>query len=303
MGKMRWAGVTLVWMALLLAATPAHAQESNPPPYVPWVELLPPAGSTADVQPGPVRGCRKPTIKCIVLTERRLKRVRDSFGCDHRAIFADTYMLLTRELKRTVQRRPRFFDDNKWLFYETAEFVNFYVDTVKAYRKGKPVPEAWKIAMDTAASGDQNAAQDMLLGINAHVQRDMPYVIASIGLRMPDGTSRKPDHDKPNRVLAAAYEPIVRDIERRYDPVISLTNASWQPIDDVAGLEAVKGWREGVWRNAERLLAAKTDADRQFVAQSIEQNAATWARTIAATPGPPGYRDQRDAYCAERLSR
>ena len=116
----------------------------------------------------------------------------------------------------------------------------------------------------------------MLLGINAHVQRDMPYVVASVGIRMPDGTARKPDHDSRNRVLAAAYETIVRDIERRYDPFISLTNSSWRRRSTTsAGLEAVKGWREGVWRNAERLLNAKTEAERQFVAQSIEQNAAT----------------------------
>jgi hypothetical protein len=126
----------------------------------------------------------------------------------------------------------------------------------------------------------------------------MPYVLASVGLRKPDGSSRKPDHDVENKILAAAYEPIVRDIERRYDPFIAVSNSSATPLDDFGGLEAVKGWREGVWRNAERLLNAKTDAERQAVSQQIELNAANWARMIAATPGPPGYRDKRDAYCA-----
>jgi hypothetical protein len=36
------------------------------------------------------------------------------------------------------------------------------------------------------------------------------------------------------------------------------------------------------------------------VAVQIQQNAATWARAIAA-PQTPGYRAQRDAYCAKRL--
>jgi Family of unknown function (DUF5995) len=31
------------------------------------------------------------------------------------------------------------------------------------------VPAAWRIAFETAASRDVTAAQDMLLGINAHV--------------------------------------------------------------------------------------------------------------------------------------
>ena len=59
----------------------------------------------------------------------------------------------------------------------------------------------------------------------------------------------------------------------------------------------VKGWREGVWRNAERLLAARTDAQRQRVTDSIETNAVSWANLMAA-PQTPGYRAQRDAYCA-----
>jgi hypothetical protein len=52
-----------------------------------------------------------------------------------------------------------------------------------------------------------------------------------------------------------------------------------------------------VWRNAERLLAAKTAAERRQVSDSIEQNAAAWASSIAAPQVPPGYRAQRDAYC------
>jgi hypothetical protein len=293
----RRAGVTLGIAIALMAAPTAHAQSSPPPqlPNLPWPNLLPPAPSPADVQPGPVPGCRKATLKCVDSVIRKLKARRDKLGCDHRAVFADTYLLLTKEMKRTIKRDPHFFSDNRWLIYEDVTFANFYF---AIFKKGAQIPEAWQIAFDTAASGDQNAAQDMLLGINAHVQRDMPYVLASVGLRKPDGASRKPDHDAPNQVLQNAYETIVRDVERRYDPLIAVTNSSATPLDDFGGLEMVKGWREGVWRNAERLLNAKSDAERALVAQSIEQNAATWARMIAATPGPPGYRRQRDTYCA-----
>jgi len=291
------AGVTLTLLAVALmgAAPGAHAQTGPQLPNAPWPNLLPPAPSPANVQPGPVPGCRKARLSCVDGVIRKLKARRDRLGCDHRAVFADTYLLLTKEMKRTIKRRPHFFSDNRWLIYEDVTFANFYF---AVFKRGVQVPEAWRIAVDTAASGDQNAAQDMLLGINAHVQRDMPYVLASVGLRKRDGTSRKPDHDSPNKVLAAAYETIVRDVERRYDPFIAVSNSSATPLDDFGGLEVVKGWREGVWRNAERLLNAKTTEERALVAQSIEDNAANWARMIAATPGPPGYRQQRDAYCA-----
>jgi hypothetical protein len=293
---MRRVRITLAVLAFVMAAAPAaHAQTAAP--NVNWPELLPPGASPSDVQPGPVPGCRKASMKCMDSVIRKLRARRDRLGCDHRAVFADTYLLLTQEMKRTIRRNPRFFSDNRWLFYEDVTFANFYFGL---YRKGAQLPEAWQIAFDTAASGDQNAAQDMLLGINAHVQRDMPYVVASVGIRKPDGSSRKPDHDVENKILAGAYERIVRDVERRYDPFLAISNSSATPLDDFGGMEMVKGWREGVWRNAERLLNAKSDAERQAVSQQIELNAANWARSIAATPGPPGYRGQRDAYCASR---
>ena len=68
----------------------------------------------------------------------------------------------------------------------------------------------------------------------------------------------------------------------------------------MAGLELVKGWRELVWRNAERLLNAEDDAERRQVAEQIQANAANWARGIAAVE-QNGYRATRDEYCRGKL--
>jgi hypothetical protein len=236
-------------------------------------------------------------MRCFADTIARMKKLQRTFGCDHRAVFATTYLLLTEQMRKTIRHHPHYFHDVKWLIYEDTVFANFYFRVLNAYDHGKPIPQAWKIAFDTAKSGDANGGQDMLLGINAHVQRDMPFVLATVGIRTKKGVSRKPDHDVVNQILSDAYEPIVSAIGRRYDSLVTITNASWNPLDDFLGLETVKAWREGVWRNAERLLAAKTAAERRQVTDSIEQNAAAWAKSIAAPQVPPGYRAQRDAYC------
>jgi hypothetical protein len=211
-------------------------------------------------------------------------------------------MELTKQLREDVDTYPDMFRDRKYFFTEDALFANLYVDTIHADERGRPVPEAWRIAFETARSGDVNAAQDMLLGINAHVQNDMPFVLASLGLREPDGDSRKPDHDAANATLNRGYQRVVDAVEARYDPIIATTNPDAVPLDDVAGLELVRGWREIVWRNAERLTNARNEAERAQVAASIEAYAAGWARGIAAIP-QPGYRATRDAYCEQQLGR
>jgi hypothetical protein len=294
-GMGRLPAVTL--LLVLLAACPAFAGSGgSPDPGVHWESLLPdmpPAGP----QPGAVPNCRRPSLRCIDAEIRRMRAAQRRFGCDHRGVFATTYLELTLQFRRDLRSRRVRFADRRYMFTEDALFADVYFRTLRSYAAGRPVPAAWRVALDTARSGQVNAAQDMLLGINAHVQNDMPFVVAALGLVRPDGTSRKADHDAFNDVLSAAYEPVVEAIARRYDPMVSLTNASWDPADDIAGLEMVREWREQVWRNAERLVSAPDAAAREQVAQQIESYAAGWAQGIAAVP-QPGYRAIRDAYCA-----
>ena len=265
---------------------------------------LGPSAATAQIganpQPHPVPRCSQAGFSCIDDTLRHMERLQRKLGCDHRGVFATTYLILTREFDEVLHEQPDFFDHRAWMIYQDTMFANMYFRPVAEYVARGPVPEAWRIAFDTAGRRDANAGQDMLLGINAHVQRDFPYMLAELGIRTPDGTSRKPDHDRVNQILARAYEPVVRTIGRYYDPMITTTNSGWTPADNLGGLALVGGWREGAWRNAERLLAARTPAERKAVELSIEQNAAAWARSIAQGE-QPGYRERRDAYCARRL--
>jgi hypothetical protein len=290
-----FAAIALTGGALAASASGAAV------PNLPWTELLPPLLSPNEpADPIAVAHCKRPSMKCVRVEIKRMKRLRNRLGCDHRAVFATTYLELTKAAKRTLKGDPGFLRQPRFFFREDALFANVYFDTVKAWKRGQPVADAWRIAFEAAQGSEVTAAQDMLLGINAHVQNDMPFVLAALSLRDRDGNSRKPDHDKFNRILNAAYERVVQAINRRYDPTVSLTNASWWPIDDLAGLEAVRGWRELVWRNAERLVNASSRAERTQVANQIEANAALWA-TLIALPPVPGYRAQRDAYCEAQL--
>jgi hypothetical protein len=283
-------------LAVLVCATAAGA--SSHPANVQWEQYLPALPTGTAVQPHGVPFCRTASVRCVDVEVQRLRGAQRRFRCDHRGVFATTYLELTRMLRATLRRDPHFFRWPRYLYFEDALFADVYFNTLTAYARGRPVAPAWQIALDTARAGQVNGAQDMLLGINAHVQNDMPFVLAALGLRTPKGESRKPDHDKVNLILDAAYEPVVRAVASRYDPFVSTTNASWDPLDDAGGLEMVKAWREEVWRNSERLLNARSADERRQVATQIQQGAAQWARMIAA-PQSPGSRATRDAYCRE----
>jgi hypothetical protein len=297
--RVRLAMLVMACLPLLAGASRASAN-SLLVPNTNWTSLLPPLlGTPTQPQPGPVPYCRKPSIACIDTEIQRLTQLRNRLGCDHRAVFATTYLTLTQVLRQTLDTDPQLVRYRDYLYTEDALFADVYFDSVHAWQRGKPVPPAWRIAFRQAARGEITGAQEMLLGINAHVQNDMPFVIAALGVRAPDGASRKPDHDAINEVLNRAYGPVVTAIRQRYDPLIGVTNPDGVPADDIGGLEMVRVWREQVWRNAERLLLAKTDVQRNAIAKQIQANAALWAHGIASVQ-TPGVRTMRDQYCQSR---
>jgi hypothetical protein len=290
-------------IALLLIgafAVASSASGSDHPANVHWERYLPALPSPTEIQPRSVPHCRRATMRCIDVEVRRLRRAQERWGCDHRAVFATTYLELTKTLRRVLRERPHFLRYPKYLYVEDALFANVYFKAIRDARRGRPIAEAWRIAFEAAESADLNATQDMLLGINAHVQNDMPFVLAALGLRTRSGASRKEDHDAINEVLDRSYANVVAAVRDRFDPQVELTNGEATPADDVLGLELVKGWREMVWRNAERLLNANDEEQRQQVAEQIQANAANWARGFAAVE-QNGYRAKRDAYCHDKL--
>ena len=250
--------------------------------------------------PNRIANCRVAKFKCVRVEIQRMEAMQARLGCDHRAVFDTTYLELTRTARDALIADPDVLHFKRFFFREDALFANVYFRTIRMHERGEPVPPAWQIAFDAAASDDVTGVQDMLLGINAHVQNDMPFVLAQLGLRDRDGNSRKVDHDKFNSVLSEGYERVVTSVRDRYDPLIGVSNPDFLPADDVAGLELVRQWRENVWRNAERLVNAKTEEERAAVASSIQEYAAGWAQQIAA-PAMQGYGPTRDAYCAQQL--
>jgi hypothetical protein len=300
MGKGRAAIVAVSLVVLAGGTGVAPGGAAADVPNISWTELLPALPTPPQSAPNRVAHCKKASLRCVRFQIERMEALQARLGCDHKGVFATTYLELTKVLFEKVRANPAYFVFPRFFFREDALFANVYFRTVRAWELGKPVPPAWRIAFETAESGEVTGAQDMLLGINAHVQNDMPFVLASLGLRNRQGTSRKPDHDKANDALSAGYEPVVKAVGARFDETMSLTNPDWLIVEDIAGLELVRVWREQVWRNAERLINARTAAERERIGREIQAYAAGWASGMAAVQ-TPGLRAERDAYCASQL--
>lgn len=291
-------------VAVMALAVPQTALADDPP-LVNWPALLPALAppfteSTFDICPDAARGCLDETLR-----ELRRRIADYDATCSDLALFPRNYQVVTEFYERLAY--TGFFQDDAYVAREDAIFAKLFFDAEDAWRRGEHdrVPEAWRIAFDAAARKEVQGAGNLLLGINAHVQRDQPYMIAGLGLVDEEGRSRKADHDKFNELLNTAYDDVIRNAVEWDDPELAKYDAPGTQADNLALFQVIAGWREGVWRNAERLVRAQSDEERRLVAESIERNAAEWARWVREEfrYRGPFKRDTRDALCPKRAER
>jgi hypothetical protein len=286
---------------LTFALVTAPTAAADDPPFVGWSALLP--GLSLPYDPASPDDCIAGRSQCVDKTIRQMTSRFDALAasCDHNAIFSLTYLRVTQAYRQAIDEP--FFANTPFVNYEDTVFAHYYFSAFDDWTSGQieDVPPAWRIAFDAAAKHKVSASGDLLLGINAHVQRDLPFVLYSIGgLVAPDGSSRKPDFDRVNVILNHVFEPLLAEIGRRFDPTIDDTELPTS-LDDAALFQLLAAWREDAWRNAELLADAVTPAARDLVAAQIENTAATEARAIvASTAYPPLLNGSaaRDAYCA-----
>lgn len=274
------AGTAGLLSGALLALTGTGSAASADVLYVPWSAYL--SGWTDAYVPSSANDCLAGRPTCVKQTLQELDRILQETGksCGDHAVFALAYTRITQTYAWS-RELPGYYEDVPFANHQDAVFAKFYTDAWTNWRSGnrEAVPEAWLTAFDAAAAGRVTGTGDLLLGMNAHINRDLPYVLASVGLVAPDGSSRKPDFDKVEDFLAKAAEPMIAEAAQRFDASM---DDSHDPLDATYTLimQLITVGRENAWRNAEALVSAPTPAARALVEAKIENDADVAARAI-----------------------
>lgn len=305
----RWLpALTALAVAVLtvpLAAAPAAAEDTPPVQKLvlgtlldPVIDLLPPFPAPHTPYTG--TACPGGEDACIdaVITEMEARLDDLVATCDHDAVFALAYLRVTENVRDAV--RSGYFDDRQWLNRVDARFAELYFDVRDAWHAGERagIPKSWAVALQAEDDERMTGLGNFLLAMNAHINRDFPHVLAEIGLTAPDGSSRKPDHNRYNQRLDSLYAPVFAEEAARFDPRFDDIDVG--PLEETAAGVIMRGWREIVWRHAEQLALARTPGQRRFAERQIEEYAAAQAYLIRGLfVSPRGATAKRNAWCAE----
>jgi Family of unknown function (DUF5995) len=179
--------------------------------------------------------------------------------------------LRTTEGMNAANIAGEFSDPMFWNTEVIPTFADYYLDAYAAWKRGdtQDVDIAWRIAFRTEPER-LNCNQMLYLGINAHVNNDLAFMIEEMGPRYT-----YPDHKHVDDVLAFRTRPVVYpEIQRALCP--ELFSEVVPPTAD----RDIFAWRQLAWDNAQRLLGAPTPQAREVIADAIRQHAQDKAREI-----------------------
>jgi hypothetical protein len=178
--------------------------------------------------------------------------------------------LRTTEGMRDANNAGEFSDPVFWDTEVIPTFASYYLDAYAAWKRGdtQDVDVAWRIAFRTEPER-LNCTQMIYLGINAHVNNDLAFMIEDMGSRYT-----YPDHKHVDDVLVRTRPVVYPEIQRDLCP--GLFSEVVPPTAD----RDVFAWRQLAWDNAQRLLRAPSPEARDAIAEEIRQHAQDKAREI-----------------------
>ncbi|MCC5952543.1 MAG: hypothetical protein JJU45_10665 [Acidimicrobiia bacterium] len=260
--------------------------------------------------------CQRGDDACIAAVVEEMQTRFEALGCSPRAVFAFTYLETTIGVERRTTE-PDFFEDPAVVNQLDALFAILYFDAFDNWEAGRidEVPPAWQMAFAAAESGSTSAMADLLLGMNAHITRDLPYAVAQLLDAQPEGPAARDvdrrDFDRVNLVIDEVTGPMLEGSAERFDPAIADVDLALadtpfadldaaSAVDDIDSTELFVLWRAHAFEMAEHLAAARTPEERAEVEAEIERSAvavATMALNADAVL-PVGLRgEERSAHC------
>jgi hypothetical protein len=209
---------------------------------------------------------------------------------DRRLAFHATYLRTTQAVAAAL--RAGAFEDADWVDRWDVAFAQLYLDALDASRRGDPVPEPWAVAFAAAAAQpDLPPVRQVLLGMNAHINYDLPQallaVISDAEFADPAVRARREaDHRRIDEVLAVRVGAEDAELQQ-FGPAPTWQDRALQPANRMATRRFLRESRAKVWANALELSKARK-AGPEAYDTSLAQLEKLCGRRVAdlVRPGP-----------------
>lgn len=153
--------------------------------------------------------------------------------------FNHAYFIITSAVEE--QRRHGKFQDVEFLNKFDTTFAWYYLEPLRNYLRRSDVPPAWQAAFDYCRTGNGKPVRALALGVNAHVNNDIPQVLHACGVR--------PGHKNDYLLVNHIIDTTISSIQTSVSIKKRLVRLYYQ-----VGMRAIiRLWRRNAWLKAVRL--------------------------------------------------
>ena len=215
--------------------------------------------------------CQQGQLECVDRVIQEMERRYELLvqAGDPDALFALNYLRTTETFRETFDEIG--YSDRAAVIFEDVLFADYYFRAYDAFHLESSVPPSWQIAFEAAENRSVTGLGHVSLGINAHINRDLPFVLYE--LEQQGRPVSYEDHVRINQFL---QQVDVFDELALLDPTID--DLGLPPAEE--SFQVVVEWREEAFRNFERLQEASTETEFNQVVTSIEANSTASAAAL-----------------------
>lgn len=210
---------------------------------------------------------------------------------DYRAVFLRAYYIITVNVHAAVHGRGEWrkgiFFDPAWIASLAGKFSSLYFQSLTTFERAPESELAWKVAHRLAEDRASTVVQDLLLGLNAHINYDLAYGIYMNLKEHGDDRNhlllprRKFDHDQVNEILLRSIPEITTTLARDYGGAIRFLDVALDRLDDLLAGTGLRYYRERVWWDAVSYLTTTDEQELGLVHEKLNRESASLANLIA----------------------
>lgn len=203
---------------------------------------------------------------------------------DRRAIFLDCYTLMTRNMLKAIETGE--FNDPKWVNALLQRFAEYYFEALDAYEQNATqAPAVWRITHNAAREPSTMVLQNLLLGINAHINYDLVLTLTEmlepewVELTEAGREIRYFDHCHVNDIIGQTVDAVQDNVVEHWRPAMDILDKLLGPLDEWMTSQLIRFWREEVWKHAMFFLQTSR-SNREGLRQQIESETIQRAEII-----------------------
>ena len=200
---------------------------------------------------------------------------------------AGYFAALYRRVTRTVRARigTGYFDNDERMETLDVTFASRYLTAFDQWRTGDPAISAcWKVAFDAVADPKLIILQNLLVGMNAHIDYDLGIAAAEVAGTMEGLESLHGDFNKINALLACLVPTVFSEIGD-LSPLIHLVEDVGEPDEEKLVDFLMDVARDFAWLLANELVILRDFPDHQQKLLSMKDQEVSWIGKKIVDPG------------------